>query len=74
MERSMTYNAKTEPPINRRISMFHIVPNHQYIRELVRFGVLPASFDPASQPLDVFRADQDYWQSLWLQPGGHDGH
>ncbi len=49
-------------------------PNRQYIRELVRFGVLPASFDPAGEPLDVFEADQAYWRSLWLQPGGHDGH
>ena len=49
------------------------VPNHQYIRELIRFGILPPSFDSSSQPLDVFRADQDYWRSLWLQPRGHDG-
>ncbi len=48
-------------------------PNKQYIRELVRFGVLPASFDPA-EPIDVFASDQAYWRSLWLQRGGHDGH
>ncbi|MDY0169233.1 MAG: hypothetical protein RBS80_22005 [Thermoguttaceae bacterium] len=48
-------------------------PNRQYIREMVRFSVLPASFDPAG-PLDVFATDEAYWQSLWLKPGGHDGH
>lgn len=48
------------------------VPNRQYFRELRRFGVLPAGSE--QEPLDVFAADQAYWQSLWLQPGGHDGH
>ncbi len=48
-------------------------PNKQYIREMVRFGVLPASFDPADS-IDVFASDQAYWRSLWLQRGGHDGH
>ncbi|HOC01270.1 MAG TPA: hypothetical protein PKM43_21280, partial [Verrucomicrobiota bacterium] len=46
-------------------------PNRQYIRELARFGVLPAAFDPARDPLDVFAADQAYWRSLWPSSGGH---
>jgi hypothetical protein len=40
-------------------------PNRQYVRELTRFGVLPATFDLAKDPLDVFAADQAYWRSLW---------
>ncbi len=40
-------------------------PNAQYVRELKRFGILPATFDPAKSPLDYFAADQRYWQSLW---------
>lgn len=40
-------------------------PNPQYVRELKKFGVLPASFDLASDPIDVFAADQRYWKSLW---------
>jgi hypothetical protein len=43
-------------------------PNHQYIRELTRFGVLPATFDPARDALDVFATDQAYWRSLWFVP------
>lgn len=40
-------------------------PNRQYLRELRRFGILPAEFDPARDPLDVFATDQAYWRSLW---------
>lgn len=43
-------------------------PNPQYIRELKRFGVLPPSFDPARDPIDVFDADQDYWRLFWYHP------
>ncbi len=43
-------------------------PNRQYIRELKRYGVLPASFDIAREELDVFQADQAYWKSVWLRP------
>ena len=48
-------------------------PNRQYVRELVRFGVLSDSFDPG-EPLDVFASDEAYWQTLRLQSNGHDGH
>ena len=28
-----------------------------------------ADFDPAEDPIDVFRLDRDYWRSLWYKPG-----
>ena len=40
-------------------------PNRQYVREMKRFGTLPASFDLATDPVDVFATDQAYWRSLW---------
>jgi mono/diheme cytochrome c family protein len=43
-------------------------PNRQYVREMKRFGVLPAAFDLTKNPLDVFQTDQSYWKSLWYQP------
>ena len=43
-------------------------PNRQYVREMKRFGVLPPSFDPSRDPIDVFAADQRYWRSFWHQP------
>jgi mono/diheme cytochrome c family protein len=43
-------------------------PNPQYVREMKRFGVLPATFDPAADDFDPFAVDQAYWRSLWPQP------
>jgi cytochrome c553 len=45
-------------------------PNRQYVREMKRFGVLPAQFDPAHDPIDVFRIDQEYWRQFWYDPDG----
>ncbi len=45
-------------------------PNRQYVREMRRFGVLPAQFDPARDPVDVFRIDQEYWKQFWYHPEG----
>ena len=43
-------------------------PNRQYIRELKKFGVLVADFDPSRDSIDVFEMDQLYWRSLWHRP------
>jgi hypothetical protein len=43
-------------------------PNRQYVREMKRFGILPASFDLARDPLDAFATDQAYWRSFWTHP------
>ena len=43
-------------------------PNPQYVREMKRFGVLPAAFDPETDTLDPFATDQAYWRSLWPVP------
>jgi len=40
-------------------------PNAQYVREMKRFGILPASFDLAKDAFDPFATDQTYWRSLW---------
>jgi hypothetical protein len=43
-------------------------PNRQYVREMKRFGILPVRFDPARDPIDVFRTDQEYWKRFWYHP------
>jgi len=43
-------------------------PNQQYVREMKRFGILPASFDLAKDRIDVFETDQKYWRSFWHLP------
>ncbi|MDP8243935.1 MAG: discoidin domain-containing protein [Candidatus Hinthialibacter antarcticus] len=51
-----------------RFDMAHFKPRKEYFREMIKYGVLPASFDPASDPYDVYQIDRAYWQSLWHQP------
>jgi hypothetical protein len=43
-------------------------PNKQYVREMKRFGVLPAKFDLSRDPIDVFETDQRYWKQFWCRP------
>jgi mono/diheme cytochrome c family protein len=43
-------------------------PNRQYVREMKRYGVLPASFDLARDKIDIFQTDQAYWRSFWHDP------
>ncbi len=45
-------------------------PNEHYVREMQRYGVLPASFDLAADPINVYEVDQAYWRSFWHHPTG----
>ncbi len=53
----------------KRFDMPGFRPNEHYIRELKRYGILPAEFDPAKDAIDVYETDRAYWRSLWHQPG-----
>lgn len=44
-------------------------PNRQYVREMKKYGILPPSFEVATDAIDVFAADQKYWRSSWYRPG-----
>ena len=61
-ERKKQYD---EPP---RFGMPGFRPNRQYIREMKRFGVLPAEFDPDTDPVDPFDTDERYWRLFWYRP------
>jgi hypothetical protein len=54
----------------KRFDMAGFRPNEHYVREMKRYGVLPASFDLAKDPIDVYAVDQAYWRSLWYVPSG----
>jgi hypothetical protein len=41
------------------------VPNEHYVREMKRYGVLPASLDPNARPIDVYATDEAYWRLFW---------
>ncbi len=51
----------------KRFDMAGFKPRSDWVRELKRYGVLPAAADPAA-PLDVYALEQRYWESLWHQP------
>lgn len=51
-----------------RFDMPNFKPRREYIREMKRFGILPQSFDPEKERVDVYQLDQRYWESLWYQP------
>ncbi|MBN2137899.1 MAG: hypothetical protein JW720_08830 [Sedimentisphaerales bacterium] len=43
-------------------------PNRQYIREMIRFGILDADYKPGEKPIDYFETDQQYWRLFWYTP------
>ena len=43
-------------------------PNHQYLREMKKYGVMSDALEWSDQDLDVFQADQAYWKSFWFRP------
>jgi hypothetical protein len=51
-----------------RFDMPNFRPEPEYIREMIRYGILPAEFDINQDPIDVYETDRRYWQSLWHQP------
>ncbi len=53
----------------KRFDMPGFQPPPQYLREMRRYGVLPAGF-AHDQPADPYELDRRYWESLWYRPGG----
>ncbi|HQL75839.1 MAG TPA: polysaccharide lyase family protein [Phycisphaerae bacterium] len=54
----------------KRFDMPGFRPRPEYVREMVRYGLLPETFDLAKDPIDVYAMDRKYWQSLWYRPPG----
>ena len=52
------------------IKRFHMPgfrPPWGYVREMKRYGILPASHKK-DDPVDIYAADRAYWKSLWYVP------
>ncbi|HUT11918.1 MAG TPA: hypothetical protein VMY42_15565 [Thermoguttaceae bacterium] len=60
--------AKRQLEAAGRFDMPDFRPRRDYVREMIRFGILPEAFDPATDPIDVYATDREYWKSLWHQP------
>lgn len=52
---------------HKRFDMPGFRPNEHYVREMQRFGILPASLGP-TDPVDVYATDRAYWDSFAYQP------
>ena len=50
-----------------RFDMPNFKPHPAYLREMKRYGILPADL-PADANIDPYQADRAYWQSLWYAP------
>ena len=48
----------------KRFDMPGFQPNEHYVREMKRYGVLPASLDASTDPVDPYETDRHYWESL----------
>lgn len=57
----------------KRFDMPGFRPNEHYIREMQRYGVLPASFDPDREAIDVYDVDAAYWRSFWHRRRANNG-
>ncbi len=53
-----------------RFDMPNFRPSPAYVREMKRYGILPADL-PADTPVDVYATDRAYWESLWYRPPDH---
>jgi hypothetical protein len=52
----------------KRFDMPGFRPRPEYVREMKRFGVLPASLDPGKDPIDVYSLDRRYWALFGWKP------
>ncbi len=54
----------------KRFDMPGFIPRPGYIREMKKYGILPESFNAATDPIDCYEVDDKYWRSLWYYPPG----
>jgi len=52
----------------KRFDMPGFRPNVHYMREMKVYGILPADFDLAKDPIDPYKTDLKYWRSHWYRP------
>ena len=50
----------------KRFDMPGFLPRPQYLREMKRYGVLPADHAD-DDPIDFYELDRRYWESLWYK-------
>jgi cytochrome c553 len=58
----------------KRFDMPGFKPGRAYTREMKRYGILPADYDPARDPIDAYQTDEKYWRSFWFAPAAQTKH
>ena len=48
----------------KRFDMPGFRPDPAWVREMKRYGILPAD-QPPDKPIDVYAVEQAYWRSFW---------
>jgi hypothetical protein len=64
---AMVAAGKTDLETITRFDMPNFKPHPAYIREMKRYGILPANLPPGAA-IDPYDTDRRYWQSLWHTP------
>ena len=54
----------------KRFDMPGFKPRREYIREMKKYGILPNDFDIEKENVNIYKLDEQYWQSLWYYPYG----
>ncbi|MEI7899487.1 MAG: hypothetical protein WCK89_04495 [bacterium] len=52
----------------KRFDMPGFKPAAAYIREMKRYGMLPAEFDAEKEDVNTYDLDQKYWRQFWCTP------
>jgi hypothetical protein len=52
----------------KRFDMPGFRPRPEYLREMKRYGILPATFDIDKDPVNPYELDRLYWDSFIYQP------
>jgi len=51
----------------KRFDMPGFRPRTAWIREMIRYGILPEDLKP-TDPIDPYAVEREYWKSLWYAP------
>ena len=61
---------KRELEKNKRWDMPGFKPHPYYVREMIRYGILPETFDNEKHDVDVFELERKYFEASWYYPDG----
>ena len=64
---ALVVDAKSILDSDPRFDMPNFCPNPEYLREMKRYGILPADTDPAKCRIDPYETDRRYWSLDWTR-------